>query len=109
MFREIDFQTLKSLIDSDSTFLLDVYAGWCHPCRLLDRELEEVKSAMPSLEIVRIDYDRTPEIGDLIGIGSLPYLVLYANSSPVLRVKGFYRSGRIIEWIAGKLNGTGSA
>lgn len=99
MLREIDFQELKSLVESGSTFLLDIYASWCHPCRLLDRELEKVSADLPELEILRIDFDRDTGLTDYLGIGSLPYLILFISGKRAAKAKGFHRSDFILEEI----------
>lgn len=99
MFREVDFQGLMSLIEGGSTFLLDIYAKWCHPCKLLDKEIGLAVDAIKNVEVVRIDYDRNTQVIDYLEVGSLPYLVLFRNGKIVVKLKGFQKSTTIIEEI----------
>lgn len=95
MFREVDFQTLRDIIDSKGTFLLDIYAKWCHPCKLLEKELEQLKDKHSNLQFLRIDYDKNTEVADYFGIGSLPYLLLYRDGELAGKLKGFHRAASI--------------
>lgn len=99
MLREVDFQTLKKYTESRGTFILDVFAKWCHPCKLLDRELENVMGQFPDLEFLRIDYDRNTEIVDFLGIGSLPYLLVFKDGIQVGKMKGYHKAASIAEEI----------
>lgn len=96
MLRDIDFQDLKSLIESGSSFILDVYAKWCHPCKLVDVELDRVQEEKPGLDVVRIDYDRFTELSDYLGIGSLPFLLIYKDGERAGKIKGFQRAESIL-------------
>lgn len=95
----IGMEDFSSLIDSDTLFLLDVYAGWCHPCRLLDREMEALENIFPSLKIFKIDYDREEGLSDKVGIRSLPLILLFNRGKEILRIKGFYKTERLAEMI----------
>lgn len=99
MLREVDFQTLKQYIGSGETFILDVYARWCHPCKLIDKELESVMARFPDLEFLRIDYDSNTDIVDFLNIGSLPYLIIFRKGVQVGKMKGFRKSASISEEI----------
>lgn len=95
MSRTVSMGDLISLMESGSLFLLDIYAGWCHPCRLLDREIEALEKSEPLLEIVKIDYDTADGISDLIGVRSLPLLILFEGNRELLRIKGFYKAEKL--------------
>lgn len=95
----IDMEELSSLIETDTLFLLDVYAGWCHPCKLLEPELEALEKTYPGLKIFKIDYDSADGLSDRLGIRSLPLLLLFGEGKEILRIKGFYKKDRIIELI----------
>lgn len=100
MNREVDFQFLKEHIDSGATFLLDVYAKWCHPCKLLEKELDTLLEKNADLEIVRLDYDSNTEIADFLGIGSLPYILIFKEGKQVGKIKGFHRAELLLEEVS---------
>ncbi len=95
----LDMEGLASLIKSDTLFLVDVYAGWCHPCKLLDSEIEALEKALPGLKIFKIDYDTAEGLTDLIPVRALPLLALFNKGGEVLRIKGYQKKDRILEQI----------
>lgn len=100
MSKPVSMGELNSLISSGSLFLLDIYAGWCHPCKLLDREIEALEKTAPWLQVVKIDYDAAEGLSDMIGIRALPLLVLYREGREILRIKGFYKADKLLEQIS---------
>ncbi len=105
MSQPVNLEGLSSLMQDDSLFLLDVYAGWCHPCRLLDREIEKLETELPWLNVVKIDYDKSEGLSDKFGIRSLPLLILFRGAKELTRIKGFYSSSKLVEEITRVLPG----
>ncbi len=101
----VDMEELISLIGSGALFLVDVYAAWCHPCRLLDSEIEALEGALPDLKVVKVDYDSAEGLSDVIPVRALPLLVLFHNGKEILRMKGFQKSGKILEQVREALPG----
>lgn len=99
MPQTVDMDALTSLIESEKLFLLDIHAGWCHPCKLLDREIEALEKISPNLDIFKIDYDLAEGLSDQIGIRALPLLVLFQGGKEILRIKGFQKSEKILAQI----------
>lgn len=95
----VDMEGLASLVKSDTLFLVDVYAGWCHPCKLLDSEIEALEKASPGLKVVKIDYDTANGLADLIPVRALPLLALFNEGREVIRIKGYQKSEKILEQI----------
>jgi len=70
--------------------LLDFYATWCEPCKLLDSILEVLgRQYGKRLKIKKIDIDRDPDRKDSFNISSVPVLVLLQDGQPVWRMNGF--------------------
>ena len=100
MSQSVNLEELGVLMKGDSLFLLDIYAGWCHPCKLLDREIDVLEKDLPWLKVVKIDYDKSEGLSDKFGIRSLPLLIFFNGDKELLRIKGFYRSAKLIEEIS---------
>ena len=76
---ELIATALASAIEEDRLLLLEFYAGWCAPCRLLETTVftdDGVKLALESFRVIRVDTDRYPEVAEYFNIRALPTLVV---------------------------------
>ncbi len=99
MSQPVNMEELNSLIKTGSLFLLDIFAGWCHPCKLLDREIESLEKDLPWLNVAKIDFDKAEGLSEAIGIRSLPLLILYNEGNEILRIKGYYSADKLLDEI----------
>ena len=72
--------TFNELIESDKPVLVDFFAEWCGPCRLMKPILEELHKKMgDKVRILKIDIDRSRTLADNLNIHSVPTLMLFQN------------------------------
>jgi len=69
--------------------LVDFFATWCGPCRMLAPELEKLATLEPDLTILKIDVDEFPEIASDYDVSSIPSLFLLKDGKPVANKLGF--------------------
>ena len=69
--------------------LVDFFATWCGPCRMLAPELEKLATLEPDLTILKIDVDEFPEIASDYDVSSIPALFLLKDGKPVANKLGF--------------------
>ena len=83
---------------SDLPVLVDFYATWCGPCKMMAPILEQVNQQIKGkLRIVKIDTDRYPQLASRYHIEALPTLVLFKNGEPVDRIEGVIQPQQLEE------------
>ena len=91
MISEIDLPGLKNILGEGKTFILDVKAEWCHPCRLIEKYLIPLSSEYPQIDFYSIDYEKDTSVFDFLEIGTVPYLILVNRGKIERRVRGYVR------------------
>ena len=79
--------------------LVDFFAKWCGPCKMLGQVLEEISNERNDLIIVKIDVDENPDLAKLNGVMSVPTLILFKNGNVVARQSGFMPKEILNKWI----------
>jgi len=89
---------------SDLPVLIDFWATWCPPCKMLAPIIEELASDLDGrLKVGKVDTDSNPNIRDSFGINSIPTLVLIKSGQEVQRLVGFMPKHDILSKLQGHL------
>ena len=70
--------------------MVDFWAPWCGPCRVVAPVLEEIASERPDLRIVKLDIDENPQTAARFQVLSIPTMILFKAGQPVKTVVGAY-------------------
>jgi thioredoxin len=82
-------QFATRVLKAEGAVLVDFYADWCGPCRMLAPILEDLSVEFAGrLSVVKLDVDAHPEIAGTFGVQSLPTLLLFRNGAPIQRLVG---------------------
>ena len=81
----------QEVLQSNETVLVDFWAAWCGPCKMLAPMLEELSEKLPeNCEIVKIDVDQNPEAARKFRVMSIPTLILFENGEAKERMVGVH-------------------
>ena len=92
----------KEVLQSEKPVVLDLFATWCGPCKMLRPVLEELSEEHNEVKFVSVDVDEESEIAMKYGVSSIPCLVFLKNGEEVDRSVGF-RPKDVIEDMIGTL------
>ena len=82
-------ENLKDIISSDRLTLVDFYATWCGPCKMMHPVLDQLKGDLgESVRIIKIDVDKNEALAMQYHIQSVPTLMLFKNGEVVWRKSG---------------------
>lgn len=78
--------------------LVDFYADWCGPCKMLAMEIEKAASEI-DIDIVKVNVDEEEDIARKHGVMSIPTLILFENGQELKKTIGFMPKDKIKEFI----------
>lgn len=78
----------SEVLGSDKPVLVDFWAEWCMPCRMLSPVVDEVASENSAVSVGKINVDEQPELAARFGVMSIPTLIVFKNGEAVQRSVG---------------------
>ncbi|MGB3167391.1 MAG: thioredoxin [Alteraurantiacibacter sp.] len=92
------------VLDSDKPVLVDFWAEWCGPCKMIAPALEEISNEMgEQITIAKMDIMENPDVPGKMGVQSIPFLVLFKDGQPVAQQAGAAPKNALKGWIESQL------
>ena len=91
---------LDDTINNNDMVLIDFWAPWCGPCRMIGPVVDELaEENMGKVRVGKVNVDDNPATAAAYGIDSIPTLMIFKNGQPVDRIAGVQSKGRMQEAI----------
>ena len=91
----------QEVLKSDSLTLVDFWAEWCGPCKMIGPALEEISEEMKNeIRITKLNIDENPSTPQKYGVRGIPTLLLFKNGEVVAEKIGALSKTKLTEWIS---------
>ena len=97
MALKITKDNYDSVIATDKPVLLDFFATWCGPCKMMSPIIEKIATEHPEYVVGKIDVDEEGALATTFGIVSIPTLVVVKNGEVVNKAVGYRTKDQILE------------
>lgn len=90
---------VKEVIESEKTVLVDFWAPWCGPCRMLSPIIDDIAKEHPEIKVCKINVDEQSDLASQFRIISVPTLFIIKNGEIVNQSSGLVTKAKILEML----------
>lgn len=99
--QKINNNNFDSIINSDVPVLIDFYADWCGPCRMVGPIVDEIAEERDDIIVGKVNVDEEPELAERFAVFSIPTIVVLKNGEEVNRVTGARPKAQLLALLEG--------
>ena len=93
MIIHTDETNFNNVLKQNDVCLVDFFATWCGPCRMLAEELKKVEN---EINIVKIDIDENPNLATEYSVDVVPTMYVFKNGKAVKKIEGYMKKNEIL-------------
>ncbi|MCL1802586.1 MAG: thioredoxin [Eubacteriaceae bacterium] len=79
---------VDEVLNTEETVLLDFWADWCGPCKVISPFIDEIAEEMNNIKVCKVNVDEEPEIAGSLNVMSIPTLAVFRGGKMVQRASG---------------------
>ena len=89
----------SEVLNSEKPVLVDFWASWCGPCRMLSPIVDEIAEEVQTIKIGKVNVDEQQDLAGKFGVMSIPTLILFKNGQPVNKSVGAKSKAASLDFI----------
>ncbi|MDO5557646.1 MAG: thioredoxin [Clostridia bacterium] len=78
----------KKVVDADKNILIDFYAKWCGPCRMMAEIIDKIAAENPDIKVFKVDIDEDKQLAQRFEITSIPTFLIFKNGKLIQNIVG---------------------
>lgn len=90
----------QEVLNSEKPVLIDFWASWCMPCKMISPVVEEIAKEVPNVKVAKINIDEQPELAEAFNVMSIPTLTLMNKGKIVKTMVGVKPKASILKMLA---------
>ena len=95
----------SEVLNSDKPVLVDLWADWCGPCKMLGPVLEQISSERGDIKVCKINVDEEPQLASEFRVSSIPHVALLNGNRIIAQSIGFKPKADILAMVDGAIKG----